>query len=129
MEDGRLVTDYRAHCEVNMPTGTQFASRRFMQKNAEDLIRQSRTRQANLTGAGLAYDSATEMPAVAFVKCDTAECRFSRGTPTGVGIERTEGCPELFGTFARSKPSWSKPAAPPLTKRYEGRRNTPRGNF
>jgi hypothetical protein len=129
MDDGRLVTDYRAHCEVNMPTGTQYAGRRFLQRNAEQLMDASRRRQVELTGASLSYDSKTELPPVAYVKCDTFECRMSKGDPRGLGMERTEGCPPLFGTFATSKPSWSKPAAPALTTRFEGGRNTPRGVF
>ena len=34
MSDGRLVTDYRSRCEVNIPTGMQFATKKFLQKNA-----------------------------------------------------------------------------------------------
>jgi hypothetical protein len=129
MEDGRLATDYRARCEVNIPAGQQYASRQFMQKNADSLMRQSLQRQAESSGAGSRYDSSTEVPALAYVRCDTLNCGYIPNDPTGVGIERREGCPELFGTFAQSRPTLMKPTQPPLTQIYEGGRNTPRGNF
>ena len=130
MEDGRLVTDYRTHCAVNIPTGTQFATRGWMQRNGEELIKKSRARQAEQAGAGMSYDSSTEMPANAFVKCDPANCGYIPNVEDGVGVERLgASAAPLFGTFAPSYPSWSKPAAPSLTKVYEGGRNTPRGVF
>jgi hypothetical protein len=129
MEDGRLVTDYRTHCAVNIPTGTQFATRKWMQQNASEIISKSRARQAELTGAGMSYDSSTEMPANAYVKCDPADCGYVPNAEEGVGVERKDMAAPLFGTFAPSYPSWSKPAAPSLTKFYEGGRNTPRGVF
>lgn len=129
MEDGRLATDYRAHCEVNIPTGAQFASRKFMISNAERLIHASRLRQAEQAGAGLPFDSVTVMPRVANVRCSPAECRVVPRVPEGVGIDRVEPVPELFGTFAPSRPSWGTPARPALTTQYEGGRNTVRGFF
>jgi len=35
----------------------------------------------------------------------------------------------LFGTFAYSSPSLFTPATPAITTKFEGGRNTPRGNF
>ncbi len=126
MEDGRLVTDYRAHCETNIPAGMQFASKAFLQKNTDRIIAASRNRQADAAGAGLPYDSITDLPPVATVKCDTSECRFTPYEPQGLGVERTESVPSLFGTFRPSRPSWGKPAQPAGTTVYEGGRNTPR---
>jgi hypothetical protein len=125
MEDARLVTDYRAHCEKNLPTGTQFASRKWMQANAEQIISLSRKRQAELT----AYDSSTEMPPASYVRCDVADCGYTPNAEQGVGVERKDMAAPLFGTFSPSYPSWSRPAAPKLTSVYEGGRNTPRGSF
>jgi hypothetical protein len=129
MNDGRLVTDYRTHCAVNIPTGTQFATRGWMQRNADELIKTSRARQAEHAGAGMSYDGSTELPANAFVKCDPTGCGYVPNVEAGLGVERKEVAAPLFGTFAPSYPSWSKPAAPSLTKVYEGGRNTPRGSF
>lgn len=126
MADGRIATDYRAHCEVNVPAGMQFASKAFLQKNTEKLIAASRARQADAAGAGLPYDSITDLPPVATVKCDTVECRVTPAEPLGLGVERVEGVPPLFGTFRPSRPSYGKPAAPAGTTAYEGGRNTPR---
>jgi hypothetical protein len=126
MSDGRISTDYRTHCEVNIPTGMQYASRRFMQRNAESLIEQARKRQASSTGAGLSYDASTVMPANAYVGCDTGKCTTLLVNEHGVGVQRREHVPELFGTFAESQPSIGKPAKPSLTQREEGGRNTRR---
>ena len=129
MSDGRLVTDYRSKCEVNFPTGTQFASRQFMQKNAESIIAQSRQRHANRAGAGMAFDSRTDVPSEMNVVCNKEECGYFENVPGGVGVSRTESVPELFGTFATSRASWLTPAQPMLTQINEGGRNSVRGKF
>jgi hypothetical protein len=129
MEDGRLITDYRPHCALNFPTGTQFASRQFLTKNAESIMEMSRKRQAEWTGAGRAFDSATVMPPAAYITCNEVECGYSEAVEGGVGVKRVERVPELFGTFAYSGPSFSKPAQPLITTKYEGGRNTVRGVF
>lgn len=129
MNDGRLVTDYRSRCEVNIPTGSQYATRLFMQRNADSIMSQSRKRQASNTGAGLSYDPSTEMPADEFVKCDTAKCKMelSRQTANGVGLVRVEGVPELFGTFSAKSAAVARATRPALTTVSEGGRNTVRG--
>lgn len=127
MSDGRICTDYRSKCELNIPTGMQFASRQFMQRNAEAIIQKSRQRQAELSGAGMAYDSRTDVPASSLVKCDTEMCSYYPYVEGGVGTERQENVPELFGTFSPSRPSLQRPAEPILTTKYEGGRNTVRG--
>ena len=129
MSDGRLVTDYRPHCFLNFPTGTQFATKKFMQQNAESIMERSRTRQASRVGAGMSYDSSTEVNPQFTVQCDSLECSYSPYDASGLGVERHEPTPELFGTFASSSPSFQKPAAPVLTTRFEGGRNTPRSTF
>jgi len=127
MDDGRLVTDYRSKCQLNIPTGMQYASRQFMQKNAESLITQARKRQADSVGARLAYNSSTVMPAAVNMFCDIGQCYFKEGHPKGIGLERNDTMPELFGTFSEKYPSVGTPAQPSLTQREEGGRNTRRG--
>jgi len=129
MSDGRLVTDYRSKCEGNIPTGLQYATKQFMQKNGSEIIKQSRLRQLNKTGAGLAYNSIIHMPAARYVKCNEYECLTKKGNPKGLGTERIEDSPSLFGTFALSLPSHSVPAKPMITTEYMGGRNTVRGIF
>lgn len=129
MSDGRMGTDYRPKCEANMPVGTQFATRQFMQHNAEELMKISRKRQAEQTGAGLAYDSRTDVPAQSYIRCSPNMCQVMPNVSEGVGVERVDTSPELFGTFATSRASFMTPAAPIGTQRYEGGRNTVRGVF
>jgi len=129
MEDGRLVTDYRTHCAVNLPTGTQFASRGWMQKNAIEMISLSRQRQVAQAGAARPHDSSTVMPPNSFIQCDPADCGYSPNVEQGIGVERKDSAAPLFGTFAPSYLSWEKLPAPPGTTVYEGGRNTVRGNF
>ena len=129
MSDGRIATDYRPKCSKNIPTGQQFATRGWMQKNAEELIHLSRKRQAELAGAGQSYDPRSEVPPVAYVKCDTIDCGYTEVNTKGVGIERSEHVPNLFGTFAQSSSYWGKQDQPTITMIEEGGRNTVRGRF
>jgi hypothetical protein len=129
MDDGRLVTDYRAHCETNIQTGYQYATKQFLQKNADKVISQSRQRQVQNSGAGMSYDFRTDVPAQSFVKCSPTMCQVRENVPSGIGMERVESVPELFGTFATSHKSMFTPATPSITSRYEGGRNTVRGIF
>ena len=130
MSDGRIGTDYRPKCEANMPVGTQFTTRQFMQRNAEELMKLSRKRQAQQTGAGRAFDSRTDVPAASLVRCSPNECKTIVNSENGIGVERVEGSsPELFGTFAMSRASWMTPAKPSITTKYEGGRNSIRGIF
>ena len=129
MNDGRLVTDYRSKCEVNIPTGYQYATKQFMQKNASNIIEESRSRHAKQAGAGLHYNSIVDMPAARVVRCNEYECFYRKGHSKGVGTERIEETPSLFGTFAPSEPSQYIPAKPMLTTESLGGRNTVRGIF
>ena len=129
MNDGRLVTDYRSKCEVNVPAGEQFATRSFLQHNASDIIQTSRRRQAEQAGANLPFNSKNIMPAKRYVKCDSMQCYTKDGNPRGLGTERMELVPELFGTFSPTYTSDTAPSQPMITRVYEGGRNTPRGVF
>lgn len=129
MSDGRIATDYRPKCSKNIPAGEQFATRGWMQRNADQLMHLSRKRQAELAGAGQSYDPRSEVPPAAYVKCDTMDCGYSEGNAQGVGVERHEYVPELFGTFAASTSFWGKKDTATVTRFEEGGRNTVRGKF
>lgn len=128
MEDGRLVTDYRPHCNQNIPAGKQFATKEWIQTNTDDIISVSRARYAQMTGAVYAYDKTVEAPPETLVKCDKVDCVFMpSGKADGIGVERLDRAPELFGTYTMTK--LIPPAAPHigLNKRFEGGRNSWRG--
>lgn len=129
MDDGRLVTDYRSKCEANIPTGMQFATKSFLQTHAEEIIQMARARQVEQTGASLPYNSVVNMPAKRYVKCDTMQCYAKPGIEKGLGTERIESVPELFGTFSPTYATSYAPSQPTTTRKYEGGRNTPRGIF
>jgi hypothetical protein len=129
MSDGRIATDYRPKCSKNIPAGQQFATRGWMQRNADELMMLSRKRQAELAGAGQSYDPRIEAPPTAYVKCDAVECGYTEVNPRGIGVERNEHVPDLFGTYAASSSYWGKQDKPTMTMIEEGGRNTVRGKF
>jgi len=99
MEDGRLVTDYRQACVSRAPPGTQFAVKQWTVHNTDEIIRISRLRQVQNTGNAFGY-APTEIPPSSYQQCTTEKCHFySSGNPNGLGLERIEPTPELFGTF------------------------------
>ncbi len=130
MSDGRLVTDYRNHCSKNVPVGSQFSTKEWMTKNAIEIIRLSRERQAAASGATFGTDPSTVPPPAMIVECSAAECsRQVTENPGGIGMERAgAAAPGLFGTW---EPTASTAKAPQpnigITRTYEGGRNTPRG--
>lgn len=128
MADGRLVTDYRPHCNQNIPAGKQFATKEWIQSNTDDVIAISRMRYAQSTGAIYGFDMSVEAPPIALVKCDKVECQFMpTGNPNGIGVERVyDKAPELFGTY--QVPKMRAPRAHVgLNPRFEGGRNSWRG--
>ena len=98
MEDGRHVTDYRQACVSRAPPGTQFAVKQWTIHNADEIVRISRRRQVQNTGQALG-SAKTELPAAAYQQCVTEKCNLYKGSPDGVGLERIEPTPPLFGTF------------------------------
>lgn len=127
MEDGRLVTDYRPHCNENIPAGSQYGVKEWMVKNTTSIINLSRTRQAKVTGAVFGDDPTVVPPPVATVQCSPVECAYTTKDLTGIGIERTDKAPELFGTFTFSVPGKAPQANVALTTNYQSGRNTVRG--
>lgn len=128
MEDGRLVTDYRPRCARNIPTGAQYATKQWMIHSTDAIIQESRRRQAIRAGADQAFDATTVPPPTTVVKCTPFSCGVVPVSRSGIGREREEGCPDLFGTFAES---YATGALKPVmrTQKYQGGRNTPRGGL
>ena len=130
MSDGRLVTDYQNHASRNIPTGQQFATKEWMTKNAVEIMRIGRERYAEQTGAIYGMDPSVVPPPAMIVSCQTDNCeRTQTNFEGGIGTERADSeAPELFGTweFQAWAASGAKPVVP-LTTRFEGGRNTPRG--
>ena len=131
MSDGRLVTDYRSKCEKNIPVGKQFATHQFMVNNAEQMIAESRRRQAIWNGA--LFGLAATQPMPADVQSCTADGCTVRQTHArhGLGLERrSEGVPTLFGTY-EIEPTLTEQLADTrkvgVTTRFEGGRNSFRG--
>lgn len=130
MSDGRLVTEYMNHCSKNIPVGHQFATREWMTKNADSIIAVGRQRFAEQTGATYGMDLSVVPPPESVINCTRAEChRVQTDLRGGIGVERADVAPELFGTW---DPRNGLPAPAPrtaITTKYEGGRNTPRGGF
>jgi hypothetical protein len=99
LSDGRLVTDYRDKCVTRAPPGTQFSVKNWTVKNTDDIIRISRDRQVQNTGQALGT-AATELPPAMLQHCTVERCEIGLSPyKNGVGIERTDIAPPLFGTF------------------------------
>ena len=127
MSDARLVTDYRSKCEYNViPSGHGNSFRAWLQHNADGFIQVSRHRQAQHTGAYY-YGSTHPLPPKQLQLCDEFDCTFSRtDLKDGIGLQRKENVPFLFGTFAEQN-SDSPVKRIFLTDKFEGGRNTPHG--
>ncbi len=130
MEDGRLVTDYRPHCNENVPAGVQFPVKEWITKNADEIIALSRDRQARLSGGQYAFDRSVVPPPESIVKCDKVDCAFfPTEAANGIGTERVyDKAPELFGTFDLPKQVAPR-ANVALNRNFENGRNSPRGRF
>ena len=130
MSDARVVTDYAPHCQSNIPAGSQFPTKVWMQKHGDEILQFSRKQTGLRMGSFLPYDNSVVPPAAMKVVCKPGECmRIVTNAPGGIGMER-EGaaCPELFGTFERDTTGAPRQGRPQyLTSRFEGGRNSPRG--
>lgn len=126
-EDGRMFTDYRPRCSQNVPAGAQYATKNWMVHEADSIIEVSRKRQATYTGAIYGSDTSVVPRAEMGVKCAPMGCEYSEVAAGGIGVERMDKAPALFGTF--SYPTLAPPPAPKiaLTTHFEGGRNTVRG--
>jgi hypothetical protein len=127
MDDARLVTDYKSQCEYNVvPSQYGNSFRAWLQHNGDAFIQVSRHRQAERAGAYY-YNSIDPVPPKQLQRCDEFDCSFSvTGHNDGVGLERDEKVPSLFGTFAL-KNNESPMKRVFLTDSFQGGRNTPHG--
>ena len=127
MADGRLVTDYRQRCVTRAPPGTQFATKQWTVHNTDEIIRLSRSRQVQNTGQALGSAN-TELPPAVLQSCTPMQCQMMAGADIGLGIERIDKAPNLFGTFT-FPPDMQTLAANKthleLNKKVEYGRNTP----
>ena len=103
MEDGRLVTDYRPNCVSRAPYGFQNATKGWLVKNADEVIRVGRRRQAEMTGAVHGAHYMGPKPA-AVQECGAYSCtRKEIDIYGGVGVERmnASAAPEsaYYGSF------------------------------
>ena len=127
MSDARLVTDYKSKCEYNVvPSQYGNSFRTWLQHHSDGFIQVSRHRQAERAGSYY-HNAVYPPPPKQLQRCDEFDCTFSRtDLKDGLGLERREVVPELFGTFAAHTNN-----APMnrvfLTDKFEGGRNTPRG--
>jgi hypothetical protein len=130
MSDGRLVTNYQNHCSQNVPTGQQFATKNWMTHNANDIISVTRKRFSEHTGAIYGVDTTVVPPPTGYVECTRSECnRTATNKPGGLGVERLpQDVPELFGTWDSRVTGVTPRPNVGITTKYEGGRNTPRGN-
>jgi len=127
MHDARLITDYRSKCEYNvLPSKYGNSFRSWLQHNSTGDIQVSRDRQARQIGSYY-YGATYPLPPKQIQRCDEFDCTFSvTGKADGIGLQRNEEPPALFGTFAAPREE-SPLKRVFLTDKFEGGRNTPRG--
>jgi hypothetical protein len=132
-EDARLVTDYRPQCSKNVQAGQQFYTKLWMINHGNELVEESRKRQAEWSGASLPMSNTVPPPAAVVQSTPF----YSEVNPTnlmgGVGVERAgASAPPMFGVFTY-EPSISEMQANrkniAVTSREEGGRNSRRGKF
>lgn len=100
MADGRLVTDYRDKCTTRAPPGENYAVKQWTVHNTDSIIKISRDRQVQSTGQSLGTAN-TEIPPAVIQDCDVNRCHIdATAYPAGLGIERLDPAPPLFGTFS-----------------------------
>jgi len=128
MADGRMVTDYQPHCQSNIPAGRQYPTVRWIQRNGERIIDANRVTSALQMGAENGLDPTVVPPPSDVMRCTRSVCeRSSTGLRGGIGLERRDDVPELFGTYMVPLLPQARTNDMMLTKKYEGGRNSLRG--
>jgi hypothetical protein len=132
MSDARLVTDYNPQCSKNVPTGKQYPTTLWMQRNGSEIMEYSRQASRIATGSIFPFDKNVVPPPESVVSCTRSVCkRVQTGFDGGLGVERNEGVPELFGTFSTREPKYEKKVQENVqgTTKYEAGRNSLRGDY
>lgn len=128
MSDARLVTDYSPHCSQNVPSNRQFPTKQWMQKDSDRIIEYGRVRAAESMGGMFSYDDSVVPPPVDYVQCKKSGCqRVAVEGSGGIGTERMDRAPELFGTYSIPNSSIDLPTNTSFTTYFEGGRNSKRG--
>jgi len=131
MEDAHFVTDYRPHCNYNLPPGTQFTTKQWMVHHTDSIINLSRQRMSEWSGASLPIAKTAPPPAVLAYSSPFENELLTTNYKGGLGTERTGAAAvPLFGTYvlpstAAERASNVKNIS--LTQQGSGGRNTRRG--
>jgi hypothetical protein len=98
MADGRLFTDYRPRCDIQLensapPFGTH-EYRQYLIANASDLIKSHRSAAFTRAYSGpcvAPYDRGTMLPEADRFRCDKVSCQRVPGEAGGLGTGRDYG--------------------------------------
>jgi len=123
MNDGREFTDYRQPCQTRVEYSLQAGVKRWLVGNTDNIINISRDRQGQNSGHFFGLQNLAP-PAKLVQVCDSMSCKINAGDSSGLGIERSDQCPELFGTF-QGKPNTQNNKNIGLNSENYGGRNTP----
>lgn len=99
MADGRLFTDYRPRCDINMqyqprPAVGSYEYRQFLIRNADNVIGEHRDAAFTKAYSGPCvqpFETATMLPEADAFVCDKVSCRCESRNPTGLGTGRDYG--------------------------------------
>ena len=127
MSDGRFTTDYKSNCTKNIPYGSQYPTKQWLQHNATKLIYLNRNKLLPITRT---LDISVIPPPKQVLQCTKYGCSLKSTNINGsIGVERLTGkSPELFGTFSEQGYE-IKPMNAILTHHEEGGRNSTRGTY
>jgi len=131
MEDGHFVTDYRPHCNYNLPPGTQFTTKQWMVHHTDSIINLSRQRLSEWSGSSLPIPNLAPPPAVLAYSSPFENELLNTNYRGGLGVERTDAkAVPLFGTYVMPPTNLERISNVKnigLTQHGSGGRNTRRG--
>jgi hypothetical protein len=101
MSDGRLFTDYRSRCDVNlqqmwetMPMSGSYDYRQQLIRNGEKILGHWRDEARQVAACGTCkapFDIGTMLPEKDVFKCDKVQCVRVTKDPNGLGTGRSYG--------------------------------------
>jgi hypothetical protein len=131
MADGHFVTDYRPHCNYNLPPGTQFTTKQWMVHHTDTIVNLSRQRMAEWSGSSLPLAKTVPPPAVLVYSSPFENELLNTNYKEGLGVERTGAkAVPLFGTYVLPSTASERKRNVKnigLTETGQGGRNTRRG--